>query len=182
MNYFIYFTKKLVHLTHACVKRSGTAVKMVEITLTYFGRKQGDTLSPLLFNVALESTVYKTGIKTLLFPNRYLAGVKDDFIKLEHSSKRLGLITNEHKTEYMVPTRTKGRNKIAQTITKEHYNIERIQEFKYLGATIISDNNITNEINSRIQCVNHCCFQLKTYLGKYRNKIRNRKTYYDKCM
>ena len=58
--------KKLINMCRACVQKTGSAVR-IEGTLSSFfrnntGLKQGDPLSPLLFNLALKSdTKYKNG-------------------------------------------------------------------------------------------------------------------------
>lgn len=75
--------------------------------------------------------------------------VKEKFIKLESSAKLLSLQINE--TKCMVTTRVERRDRV---ITKGQYYLERVHEFKYIRATISSDNNLTKEINNRIQSRN----------------------------
>ena len=58
--------KKLINMCSACVQKTRSAVR-IEGTLSSFfenniGSKQGDPLSPILFNLALQSnTKYKNG-------------------------------------------------------------------------------------------------------------------------
>lgn len=49
----------------------------------------------------------------------------------------------------MVTTKTVFRDRIGQNVTMNQYYFGRVQDFKYLGATITSDNNMTKEINKR---------------------------------
>ena len=54
--------------------------------------------------------------------------------------------------------------------TKDKYirinntDVETVNQFKYLGS-IITNNNITSEINRRINMVNKCCYVLRNILG-----------------
>lgn len=187
--------KKLINLTKACVEGSTSAVRVEGKLSTFFtinsGLKQGDALSPLLFNIVLESSVRRANTETLLFRNRgpriILAfaddidivgnttiDVKEEFMNLENTAKEVGLRINENKTKYMATTRTERRDRIGQNVTMDQYNFERVQHFKYLGVTITSDNNITQEINNRIQGGNRCCYALQKIM-KSKNVSRRTK-------
>ena len=77
--------KKLIKITKACVEGSTSAVRVEGKISSSFtinnGLKQGDALSPILFNIVLESIVRKTNTETLLFrnqcPNMILAFADD---------------------------------------------------------------------------------------------------------
>lgn len=173
---------KLVTLTKISMEGSVSAVRIGRKLSTFFiinnGLKQGDAISPLLFNIALEKVVRDARTETLLFrtrgPQLILAfaddidiigdttvKVKEEFLKIESAAVKIGLKVNESKTKYMTTSRTERRDRIGQNVTMDQYNFERVQEFKYLGATITLDNNMTKEINNRIQSANRCCFALQ---------------------
>lgn len=48
------------------------------------------------------------------------------------------------------------RDRIGQNVTIYNLNFERVECFKYLGATITADNDVTEEIKGRIQSANRC--------------------------
>jgi len=62
----------------------------------------------------------------------------------------VGLRINEEKTKYKCINRQGNRDRIRQNNTIDTYNFERVERFKYLGATITADNDVTEEIKGRI--------------------------------
>ncbi|CAG9830357.1 unnamed protein product [Diabrotica balteata] len=60
----------------------------------------------------------------------------------------------------MYINRQKRRDRIGQNVTIDPYNFKRVESFKYLGATITTDNDITEEIKGRIQAANRCMYSL----------------------
>lgn len=61
-------------------------------------------------------------------------------MEFESSTKPDDLQINDDKIKYMVIIRAENRDKI----------LKRFTNFKYLGATITSGNDVTKEINNRI--------------------------------
>ena len=67
----------------------------------------------------------------------------------------------------------RNRDRIGQNFSIEDYNFERARQFKYLGTNISENNEITEEINNRIQAGNRCLFALQ---GLMKSRELSRKT------
>jgi hypothetical protein len=145
---------------------------------TQKGLRQGDALSCLIFNIALEKVIRESGIDTrgtafhkstqlLAYADdvdiigRTERAVSETFIKLEEAAKRMGLIINQDKTKYLEAVNTPSRR---DYIIINSYKSECVTDLKYLGTIIANDNNITTEINSRIQMANKSYYGLKKQL------------------
>lgn len=189
--------QKLIKLTQMCVNGSKSRVRIGSTVSSAFdinnGLKQGDALSPLLFNIALEKAIRAANIKVEMYTNdgpklllafaddidvmaRSVLKVKEQFIKIEKETLKMGLAINETKTKYMYVSRQAQRDRIGQNVTIGDFNFERVNSFKYLGAVITADNDITEEVKARIQSGNRCMYALdKTLRSKRisrRAKIR----------
>jgi len=122
------------------------------------GLKQGDALSPLLFNFALEYAIRRVqvnqnGLK--LNGTHQLLAYADDVNILEGSIHTLkenaeslvsatrenGLEISAGKTKYMVMSRDQnaGRN---HSVRIDNSTFERVEEFKYFGTTLTHQNSI----------------------------------------
>ena len=129
------------------------------------GLKQVDALSPLLFNFALEYTIKRVqvnqdGLKLngthqlLVYTNDFniLGGsvrtIKEIAEALEMASKETGVEVNAVKTKYMVMSRDENAGR-SHSIKTDNSSFERVEEFKYLGTTLINQNSIQEEIKSR---------------------------------
>ena len=131
------------------------------------GLKQGDALSPLLFNSALQYAirsvqVNQDGLK--LNGTRQLLSYADDVNIMGESihtvkenenaevlvvaTKEIGLEVNADKTKYMVMSREQTAG-LSYTMEIDNSSIERVEEFKYLGTKLKNQNSIQEEIKIR---------------------------------
>lgn len=153
--------RKLINMTRICMEDTYNIV-------TYKGRKsdpfqitsglkQGDALSPLLFNLALEKVVRKVKKDCVIEGTSRLLGYADDIdiigeneqktleilTHLTEKAQKMGLVINQDKTEYMVVSR-EGTAKNSGHIQIDNMTIKRTETYKCLG-TICNCSNIKRE-------------------------------------
>jgi len=145
------------------------------------GLKQGDDLSPLLFNFVLEYAIRRVqvnqdGLKLngthqlLAYANgvNILGGSVDIVKKNEEAllaaTEEIGLEVNAHKTKYMTMSRDQNARQI-HSFKIDDSSIERVEEFKYLGTSLTKQNSIQEEIKSRLKLGNACYYSVQNLLS-----------------
>jgi hypothetical protein len=177
--------KKLVQLVKVCLSDPTSKVRIGNIISDSFGirsgLKQGDALSPLLFNFALEYAIqkvkkYKKGLKLNGLNQLFVYAddvdlLGDDIHELQSNTDTLvaacseiGLQVNVEKTKYMITSRN-AEEEGNRNITINNMTIEKVNKFKYLGAYITSRNEVAEEIKSRLVSGNACFFSVQKLLA-----------------
>jgi hypothetical protein len=144
------------------------------------GLKQGDALSPLLLNFALDYVIRKVqvnqdGLK--LNSTHQLLVYAHDINKMSGSihiikkyvetlavaSKENDLEANADKAKYMVKSRYQNAGR-SHNIKIHNSPFERVHEFKYLGTTLTNQNPIPEEIKSTLKSGNACYHSVQKLL------------------
>lgn len=186
--------KKLINLVKMTTENSKCKVRVEgELSETFeveTGVRQGDGLSPLLFNIAIEDALQMTrqtnlGIKVgsninvLAFADdvTLLAETKEDLEQLTsifiQETVQMGLVINDEKTKYIHFER--GDHPLTE-FNSEGHRFEEVDQFKYLGVLISNKNCEGPEIVNRITLANRCMFACNRILSSkvisQRTKIR----------
>ena len=80
------------------------------------------------------------------------------------TSKETELGVNADKTKYMMISRYQNAG-WSHSIKNDNDSFERVEEFKYLGTTLINQNSIQEEIKSRFKLRNACCHSVQNILS-----------------
>lgn len=188
------FETKYIRLVKATLDGTRCRVKVQNDLSNTFavreGLKQGDALSCLLFNIALEIAIRRAGIRTektlangmtqvlgfaddLDVAGRTHAAVVDTFTNLKQQASRMGLEINGTKTKFMKTTTNSVPNQNGNQVQFGDHSFEVVDEFIYLGVLMRPDGDTTPEIRRRIMAANRCYYGL---LKQLRSKRLSRRT------
>ena len=163
--------RKLVRLVKMSLTETYSRVRVGKNVSDRFpirnGLKQGDALTPMLFNFALEYAirsvqVNRDGLKLngkhqlLAYADdvNILGGsihtLKENAEALVAAIREIGLEVSADKTKYMVMSRDQNAGRI-QSVRTANSTFERVEGFKYLGTNLTNQNSIAEEIKSRLR-------------------------------
>ena len=143
------------------------------------GLKQGDALTPMLFNFALEYAITRVhvnedGLKLngthqlLAYADdvNILGGtihtLKENAEALVAATREIGLEVNADKTKYMVMSRDQNAGRI-HSVRIDNSTFERVEE--YLGTNLTNQNSIAEEIKSRLKSGKACYHSVQNLLS-----------------
>jgi hypothetical protein len=90
--------------------------------------------------------------------------IKENSETFLEASRDVGLETNAEKTKYMIMSRhpNSGQN---QSIRIANESFENVAKFKSLGTTLTNQNDIHDEIKSRLNSGNACYYSVQNLLS-----------------
>ena len=176
-----------------CVRISGGLSSSFE---SRRGLRQGDGISCLLFNIALEGVMRRAGINmrgTIFSRSSQIICFADDvdiigktreavanlYTRLKREAGKIGLEINTSKTKYMLAYATdSARDELGRAVTIDGDEFEVVDEFVYLGSMVTKDNDTSREIRRRIVSGSRAYYGLHKQLRSNRLSPRTKCTLY----
>jgi len=176
---------KLVRLIKMCLTETYNRVRVGKNLSHMFsirkGLKQGDALSPLFFNLALDYAIRRVQVNQdglqLNGKHQLLVYVDDvnmlggnvNIVKVKAEAlfvarKEIGLEVNSDKTKYMVLSQDQNAGR-SHNMKTDRSSFERVEELKYLKTTLTDRNSIQEEIKNRLKSKNTCYHSVQNILS-----------------
>jgi hypothetical protein len=93
------------------------------------------------------------------------SAVRNAYSALEREAAKEGLKINEQKTKYVMAARNDRKFRaVGQSVAIGGKHFEVVKKLVYLGSLMIPTNDVSQEIQRRIQTANRCFFGLRKHL------------------
>jgi hypothetical protein len=119
-------------------------------------------------NLQTTSTIYNKETQLLTYADyidivgRSQSTVRDAYLALEIEASKKGLKINEQKTKYMIAARNdRTIREVGQSLAIGDKHFEIVEEFVYLGSLMTPTNDVSLEIQRRVQTANRCFFSVE---------------------
>jgi hypothetical protein len=109
-------------------------------------------------------TYHKVTNRTSFWDVIIVHTVRKNAEALVAATKEIGLEVNTDKTKYKVMSRDRNAGR-GHGVKIDNSSIERVEEFKYLGATLTDQNSIQEEIKSRLKLGNASYLSVQNVLS-----------------
>jgi hypothetical protein len=93
---------------------------------------------------------------------RTIQAMKESFMVLKTSARKMGLAVNEEKTKFMEVGK---KIRTVEHFTVGNYKFEKLHKFRYLGSLVTDKNDVSVETKNRIGLGNKCYYGLRKHLG-----------------
>jgi hypothetical protein len=105
---------------------------------------------------------------------RSQSGDRDAYLALEREAAKVGLKINEQKTKYMIAARNNRTIRdVGQSVAIGDKHFEVVKEFVYLGSLMTPTNDVSLEIQRRIQTANRCFGLRKHFQSSHLSRQTN---------
>jgi len=159
------FPQKLINLVSISIMETVVKIKVGNMksdpVTVRSGLRQGDSISPILFNLVLEKVIREMKIKPhegiklqnsaipllayadeIVLMDESQVGVKRLCERLNDAAQKVGLQINEQKTEYMIIGR---QNWMDPVLEVGPFKFKRVNSFKYLGSIVSEKTMLTKK-------------------------------------
>ena len=147
----------------ACSEGFNSGVKGLNFALEYAIRMVKVNQDGLKLNGTHHHIFYAADVNML---GGSIHTIKENVEAFVVASKEIGLEVNFDETKYMVIGHvSRSECRTSHNIKTDNSSFERVEEFRYLGTTLMNQNSIQEEIKSRLKSLNACYHSVQNLLS-----------------